>query len=120
MANKPEYIPLAEAIGIDVVSSPPLLTAGKIAHFVLHGGAISAAYIGGKELQAVEFVTSSNAHIAQRKISKAGLPKEAVVGAIVHNERVIIPPDESIIQTGDHVIIISPLSVIPDVEKLFR
>jgi len=120
MANKPGYIPLAEAIGIDVVSSPPLLTAGKIAHFVLHGGAISAAYIGGKELQAVEFVTSSKAHIAQRKISKAGLPKEAIVGGIVRNGTVIIPPNDSTIQPGDHVIVISPLSVIPDVEKLFK
>ena len=120
MTNKPGYIPLAEAIGIDVVSSPPLLTAGKIAHFILHGGAISAAYIGGKEVQAIEFVTSLKAHIAQRKISKAGLPKEAIVGAIVHNNRVIIPPNDDTIQPGDHVIIISPLSVIPDVEKLFK
>ena len=120
IANKPGYIPLAEAIGIDVVSSPPLLTAGKIAHFILHGGAISAAYIGGKELQAIEFVTSAKAHIAQRKISKAGLPKEAIVGGIVHNDTVIIPPDDSTIQPGDHVIVISPLSVIPDVEKLFK
>ena len=119
-AKKPGYVPLAEAIGIDVVSSPPLLTAGKIAHFVLHGGAVSAAYIGGKELQAIEFVTSSKAHAAGREISKVGLPKEAIAGAIVHNDRVIIPPDDSIIQPGDHVIIISPLSVIPDVEKLFR
>ena len=120
MANKPGYIPLAEAIGIDVVLSPPLLIAGKIAHFVLHGGAISAAYIGGKELQAIEFVTSAKAHIAQRKISKAGLPKEAIIGGIVHNGTVIIPPDDGTIQPGDHVIIISPLSIIPDVEKLFK
>jgi len=120
IVNKPGYIPLAEAIGIDVVSSPPLLTAGKIAHFILHGGAISAAYIGGKEVQAIEFVTSSKAHVAQRKISKAGLPKKAIIGGIVHNDTVIIPPNDSTIQPGDHVIIISPLSVIPEVEKLFK
>ena len=120
MAKKPGYIPLAEAIGIDVVSSPPLLTAGKIAHFILHGGAISAAYIGGKEMQAIEFVISSKAHVAQRKISKAGLPKKAIIGGIVHNDTVIIPPNDSTIQPGDHVIIISPLSVIPEVEKLFK
>jgi len=120
MVNNSGYVPLAEAIGIDAVLSPPLLTAGKIAQFILHGGAISAAYIGGKEIQAIEFVTGPKAHIAQRKISKAGLPKEAIVGAIIRNDQVIIPPDDSTIQAGDHVIIISPLSVIPDVEKLFK
>jgi len=97
-----------------------LLTARKIAHFVLHGGAISAALLGGKQLQAIEFVTSPTAHIAQRKIAEAGLPKEAIVGAITHNDSVIIPHDDSVVQPGDHVIIISPLSVTPSVEKLFK
>ncbi len=120
LINKLGYIPLAEAVGVDVAASPSLLTARKIAHFVLHGGAISAALLGGKQLQAVEFVTSPTAHVAQRKIVEAGLPKEAIVGAITHNDRVIIPPDDSVVQPGDHVIIISPLSVTPSVEKLFK
>ncbi len=120
LVNKPGYIPLAEAVGVDVAASPPLLVGGRIAHFVLHGGAISAAFIGGKQLQAVEFVTSPTAHIVQRKIAEAGLPKEAIVVAITHNDTVIIPPYDNAIQPGDHVIIISPLSVTPAVEKLFK
>jgi trk system potassium uptake protein TrkA len=120
LVNKPGYIPLAEAVGVDVAASPSLLTARKIAHFVLHGGAISAALLGGKQLQAVEFVTSSTARVAQRKIAEAGLPKGAIVGAITHNNRVIIPPDDNVVQPGDHVIIISPLSVTPAVEKFFK
>ncbi|GAH83604.1 unnamed protein product, partial [marine sediment metagenome] len=78
LVNKLGYIPLAEAVGVDVAASPSLLTGRKIAHFVLHGGAISAALLGGKQLQAVEFVTSPTAHIAHRKIVEAGLPKEAI------------------------------------------
>ncbi len=120
LVNKLGYIPLTETVGVDVAASPSLLTANKIAHFVLHGGAISAALLEGKQLQAIEFVTRPTAHIAQRKIEDAGLPKEAIVGAITHNERVIIPPDDSIVQPGDHIIIISPLSVTPFVEKLFK
>ncbi len=120
LLNNPGYIPLAEAIGVDVTVSPLLLTAGKITHFVLHGGAISTAFIGGKELQAIEFVVSSTASIAQRTISEAGLPKEAIAGAIVHNDTVIIPPNDSVIHSGDHVIVISPLSATPSVEKLFK
>lgn len=120
LINKPGYIPLAEAVGVDVAASPSLLTARKITHFVLHGGAISAALLGGKQLQAIEFVTSSTAHIVQRKIAEAGLPKGAIVGAIIRNNRVIIPPDDNMVQPGDHVIIISPLSVTPAVEKFFK
>ncbi|MFC2070400.1 Trk system potassium transporter TrkA [Chloroflexota bacterium] len=118
--NKTGYIPLAEAIGVDVTVSSLLLTAGKIAHFVLHGGAISANFIGGEELQAVEFVVSSAAGVAEKSLAEAGLPKEAVAGAIIHNGDIIIPPNDRIVRTGDHVIVISPLSVIPSVEKLFK
>ena len=118
--NQPGYIPLAEAIGVDVAVSPLLLTAGKITHFVLHGGAISATFVGGRELQAIEFVTSSTASIAERSLAEVGLPKEAVVGAIVHNDTVIIPPNDNVIYPGDHVIIISTLSATPAVERLFK
>ena len=119
LVSKPGCIPLAETVGVDVAASLPLLTARKIAHFVLHGGAISVALLGGKQIQAIEFVASPTAQIAQRKISEVSLPKGAIAGAITHNGVVIIPPNDSVVQPGDHVIIISPLSVTPDVEKLF-
>ncbi|GAI89625.1 unnamed protein product, partial [marine sediment metagenome] len=119
LVTKPANIPLAEAVGVDVAASAPLLTARKITHFVLHGGAISVALLGGKQIQAIEFVASPTAPIAKRKVVEAGLPKEAIAGAIIHNSTVIIPPDDSVVQPGDHVIIISPLAVTPSVEKLF-
>jgi trk system potassium uptake protein TrkA len=119
LIGDPENIPLAGAVGVDVAASLPLLIARKIARFVLHGGAISVALLGGKEIQAIEFVVSPTAHIARRKISEAGLPKGAIAGAIAHDQAVVIPPNDSVVQPGDRVIIISPLSVTPDVEKLF-
>jgi len=120
VVNNPSYVPLAEAAGIDVAGSPALLAARKIAHFVLSGGAISAALLEGKQLEAVEFVVGPTAHIVNKKISQAGLPEEAVAGAIIHNDRVIIPPDDRVVRPEDHVIIISPLSVLHDVEKVFK
>jgi len=119
LVTKPGNIPLAEAVGVEVAASAPLLTARRIAHFVLHGGAISVALLGGEQIQAIEFVTSPTAPVAKRKMVEAGLPKEAIAGAIIHNSTVIIPPDDKVVQPGDHVIIISPLAVTPSVEKLF-
>ncbi len=119
LVNKPANISLAEAVGVDVAASPPLLTARKIAHFVLHGGAISVALLGGEHIQAIEFVTSPTAPLAGRKIAEAGLPKEAIAGAIIHDNAVAIPPNDVVVHAGDHVIIISPLTLTPAVERLF-
>ncbi|MFC1949525.1 Trk system potassium transporter TrkA, partial [Chloroflexota bacterium] len=118
--TKPGYIALAEAIGIDVAVSPLVLTASKVSHFVLHGRAISSAYLGGEELQAIEFVVSSTSSVAERNVSEAGFPKEVIIAAIVHNDMVIIPPEDRVIKPGDHVIVITPLSLTPDIERLFK
>lgn len=120
LTNKPGYISLAEEVGVDVAVSPLLLVASRITHFVLHGGAIAAPFIGGKDLQAIEFVTSATAHIAERTIAEAGLPKEAVAGAVIRDDRVIIPPDDSVIRPGDHVVLVSIPSATPAVERLFK
>lgn len=119
-ANKPGYIPLAETVGVDVAVSPLLQVASRISHFVLHGGAISAAFLGGKDLQAIEFVTSASAHTVRLNLEEAGLPKEAIAGAIARDDGVIIPPDKNPIQVGDHVIIVSPPATTPAVERLFK
>ncbi len=119
LINKPGNISLAEAVGVDVAASPPLLTARKIAHFVLHGGAISVALLGGEHIKAIEFVTSSMAPVAGRRIAEAGLPKEAIAGAIIRDNTVIIPPNDRVVHASDHIIIISPLTLTPAVERLF-
>ena len=120
VVNNPNYIPLAEAVGIDVAGSPALLAARRIAHFVLHGGAIHAALLEGKELEAVEFVVNPGANIVGKKVAESDLPEAAVVGAIVHNGRVILPPGDHTIVSGDHVVVVSLHSAIHDVENLFK
>ncbi|MFH1775885.1 MAG: Trk system potassium transporter TrkA [Chloroflexota bacterium] len=120
LINKPEHIPLAEAVGVDVAASPFLITARKITRFALHGGAICSALIGGMQVQAVEFITSPTARIVNQQVGEAGLPPEAIVGAIIRNDTVIIPPQDSVIQPDDHVIVISPPAVMTSVEKLFK
>lgn len=118
--NKPGYIALAETVGVDVAVSPLLQVASRISHFVLHGGAIAATFLGGKDLQAVEFVTSVKANVVGHSLEKAGLPKEAIGGAIARDDAVIIPPGDTPIQAGDHVIILSPPAITHAVERLFK
>lgn len=120
LVNKPEYIPLAEMVNIDIALSPLLLTSKKVARFALHGGVLSVALLGGGQIQAIEFASSPAAHVISKRIREAGLPKEAIVGAIVRGESVFIPPPDTTIQSGDHVIIITPLPETLAVERLFK
>ncbi len=120
IVGKPSYIPLSEALGVTVAASPPLVTARKIAHFVLHGGAVTAAFLGGKDIQATEFVVNPKTSVINRQINSVEFPKDSIIGAVVRNGEVFIPPDEIVLQSGDHIIVISPISSISNVEKLFK
>jgi trk system potassium uptake protein TrkA len=119
LVNNPGNISLADAVGVDVAGSPPLLTARKIARFVLHGWAVSVSLLAGEQIQAVEFVARPAIPIINHKVAEAGLPKGVVAGAIIRDSTVIIPPDDSAVHTGDHVVVVSPLNLTPAVERLF-
>ncbi len=118
--NNTHYIPLAEATGIDVAALPTLLAAGEITRFVLHGGAVATAYLEGNKIEAVEFMVSPSAAIANLKTSDAGLPFESVAIAVVKGTDVYLPPGDTVIESGDHVIIAATISSIRAVEKLFK
>jgi trk system potassium uptake protein TrkA len=118
--NKPDYIPLAEAAGIDVAGSPAIITARKIAHFVLRGGAIAAAVLEKSTLEAIEFVVSPSARIVGKVAAEAGLPPTAIIGAVIRGNRPVVPPDDTPIEAGDHVIIVSTLTGISEVEDFFK
>ncbi|MGI2336441.1 MAG: Trk system potassium transporter TrkA [Dehalogenimonas sp.] len=118
--NKPDYIPLAEAAGIDVAGSPAIITARKIAHYVLRGGAIAAAVLEQSTLEAIEFVVSPVAKIAGKMLSEVEIPFDAVVAAIIRNGRAVVPPDDGVIESGDHIVMVSTLAAIPSVEDLFK
>lgn len=118
--NNAAYIPLAEAIGVDVAALPTLLAADEITRFVLHGGAVATALLEGEKLEAIEFMASATAYITNRKISDAGLPPEAVAAAIVRGNDVFLPPGDTIVEPGDHVVIVTPINFVHDVEKLFK
>ncbi|PVV83993.1 Trk system potassium transporter TrkA [Dehalogenimonas alkenigignens] len=118
--NKPDYIPLAEAAGIDVAGSPAVIAARKIAHYVLRGGAIAAAVIEKSTLEAIEFVVSPAARVAGKAVAEISLPPTAIIGAVVRGGRPVIPPDDSPIEPGDHVVVVSTIAGIPEVEEFFK
>ncbi len=118
--NKPDFIPLAEAAGIDVAGSPAIIAARKIAHYVLRGGAIAVALLEQSTLEAIEFVVSPTAQVNGKTAADIQLPADAIIAAFIRNGRAVVPPDDGIIESGDHIVIVSTLAAIPAVEKFFK
>ncbi|PPD58143.1 Trk system potassium transporter TrkA [Dehalogenimonas etheniformans] len=120
MINNPDFLPLAEAAGIDVAGSPAIITARKIAHFVLRGGAVAASVLENNTLEAIEFIVSPKAKIVGKPVSDIPVPKNALIVAVVRDGRPSVPPDEYPIDVDDRVIVMSTIPALPEVEKLFK
>ena len=120
LVDNPEYIPLAEAVGVDVAMSPLLLCGEKIAYYVLHGGAVSVALLGKEDAQIIEYMVSPSAPLSKHAIGEIDWPKGATVGAVIRGDSVVVPHDDTPVLPGDHVIVVSMVSAIPSVERIFK
>lgn len=119
LVDKPEYVPLAEAVGVDVPVSPLLQCGETVAHYILHAGAVSVALLGEEDAQVIEFVVSSAAKVSGQSVEQVEWPRGSTVTAIVRGEVVSIPPSGTI-EPNDRVVVASTVDAVPAVERLFR
>ncbi|UCF72595.1 MAG: Trk system potassium transporter TrkA [Deltaproteobacteria bacterium] len=113
------YIPLVSAIGIDTVVSPRLSAIRTILQYIRKGKVISEAPLKGEGAEVIEVEALETSDIVNIPLSKVKFPKEAIVGAIVRGEEIIIPRGHNMIKPHDHLIIFALKGAIPKLEKLF-
>ena len=117
--GKLSYIPLVSTIGIDTVVSPRLSAIKTILQYIRKGKVICVAPLKGEGAEAIEFEALETSDIVNIPLSKVKFPKEAIIGAIVRGEEIIIPKGHNMIKPHDHLIIFALKGAIPKLEKLF-
>ncbi len=115
--DKVSYIPLANAIGLDIIVSPRLSAVSAILQYTRKGKVLSVIPLKGEDAEAIEVVAMETSDIVGRPIKKMKFPKGAIIGAIVRNEEVIIPNGESVIAPQDRIIVFSTKESVPKLEK---
>lgn len=103
--------------GVDQIVSPRIASANAILRFVRAGSLDAIAVIAGGRAEVLEFVTVVS---EPTKVKKLGLPKGVVLGAIVHGEDVTVPAGDSVVRSGDTLIVFAKAEAIPEVEKSLR
>jgi trk system potassium uptake protein TrkA len=117
--KRPDLIPIVESLGIDAGISPRLLTASMILRFVRRGRVVSVFELPESEAETLEVVVLPDTPAAGHSLDELGLPPEALVGAIVRGDDVQVPEPSTVLQVGDHVILLALPRAIPAVERLF-
>ncbi|SDK04740.1 Trk system potassium transporter TrkA [Natronincola ferrireducens] len=117
--SRPNYIPIIERLGIDIAINPILITAGEILRFIQGGKVISISLLLGGKAEVLEIIAHHESKIVGKKLANLGLPKGIIIGSIVHENKIIIPDGNSIIQPGDRVIVFCLQSEVASLEKYF-
>jgi trk system potassium uptake protein TrkA len=119
--SEPDFVPIAERIGLDAVINPRLLAVDAILKYVRGGPVLSVAHFDDLKAEVQEIVPVAGSAVVNRPLRDVAplLPRDALIGAVVHGEEVIIPRGETIIEPGERVIVFATETSLPEVRRLF-
>lgn len=124
LVNKPAYVEHLEHRDINVIISPRVATIGSVLAHIRRGDVVAVHSLRRGRAEAIEAIAHGDAKSSKvigRGVREIPFPSGTGVGAIVRDQKVIIPNVDTVIEPEDHVIIfMDNKSCIADVEALFQ
>ena len=120
LINKPNYSLLKSSLKIDDLIDPRMDTVATILKHI-HKGTIETAYtILNGEYEVIEADIIETSELINKELKNSNLPDEIRIGAILRDEKVIVPSSSYVFQKDDTVVLLSKRDQLPIVENMFR
>ena len=81
---------------------------------------LKKAELPGIDAHCIEYIAKPGSEISRKQLKDIHFPHDAIVGAVLHDDAVVIPKGDTKIQEGDRVVVFSLPHAIDEVEKLFK
>jgi len=113
---------LFRSIGIDHVINPRLTAAREILEIISRGHIGAVVQLSNVDIEAVRFTVEPESKIAGMKIKQLArkLKKGTIVGVIVRQDSLVLPGGETVVEEGDHLIIITRHANLKTVAELIK
>ena len=120
LINKPNYSLLQNSLKIDDLIDPRMNTVSSILKHI-HKGTIETAYtIMNGEYEVIEAEIIETSELINKELKNSNLPEEIRIGAVLRDDRVIIPRSDLVFQKDDKVVFLAKKDSIAVVENIFR
>jgi len=119
LVNNPVFGPLIANLGIDVVVSPRAITVSTILQHVRRGRIRAVHSLGEGIGEVIEGDALETSPLVGAPLKDINLPAGVVVGALVRGDEVILPRGDTVIKTGDRIVIFVTTEAVKKVEKMF-
>ena len=120
LINKPNYSLLQTSLKIDDLIDPRMNTVSSILKHI-HKGTIETAYtIMDGEYEVIEAEIIETSELINKELKNSNLPDEIRIGAVLRENKVIIPRSNFVFQKEDKVVFLAKKDSISVVENIFR
>ncbi len=120
IVNRTDYIPLAHSLGLQAVLSPRMITASSIMRYIRQGDILSLTAIAGAKAEIIEARISQKSPLAGAILKDFSMPKSTLIGAIIRDNRLIIPGGNDEIREGDRLIVFTLRESIRELEDILQ
>lgn len=124
LIQRSAYVDLVQGGDIDIAISPQEATISALLTHVRRGDIVNVYSLRKGAAEAIEAVAhgdENTSKVVGRTVRDIKLPAGTTIGAVVRNDDVLIAHDDTIIMSGDHVIMfLIDKKHINIVEKLFQ
>lgn len=124
LINRAAYVDLVHSEAIDIALSPQQATIGSLLTHVRRGDVVAVHSLRRGAAEAIEAVAhgdKGSSKVVGRALQDIKLPSGTTIGAIVRGNQVIIAHHDTVIETGDHVILFMvDKRRIAEVERMFQ
>ncbi|RXA19516.1 Trk system potassium transporter TrkA [Methanosarcina sp. MSH10X1] len=119
-ADRSDYLPLFEMVGIDMAVSPREATVNEVLKLTMGRGIQTLTTIEGERAEIIEYTASESSKIVGKPLNKVKFPRGALINMVVRGKDTIVPRGDFVIENQDRVVIFSMASAISEIEKFFR
>ena len=120
LINKPNYSLLQKSLKIDDIIDPRMNTVSSILKHI-HKGTIETAYtIMNGEYEVIEAEIIETSELINKELKNSNLPEEIRIGAILRDQKVVIPRSDFVFEKDDTVVFLAKKDSISVVENIFR
>ncbi len=117
--NAVSYSPLISSLGIDVAINPREITVSSVLQHIRKGRILSVHSICKGKAEIIEAEAVESSAVVGKSLGELSLPKGIVIGTISRGDEVILPDENTVVKTGDRIIILSQANMVKQVEKIF-
>jgi trk system potassium uptake protein TrkA len=118
--SRPNYNKIIDKLGIDAAFNPVFITASHILKLIRGGKVVSVSLLIGGDGEVTELIVGKGVPIIGKPLEELKLPKGIIIGAIVHDNEVIIPNGKTIIHENDRIIVFCLTEDLPTLRSFIR